>query len=282
MEFARRQPVPAAPYRTISEVPHASALLRLVGIGLVGIGTLSASTGARAQAPAKPAFLPAPEAGEAGKSTESVPVDPALAAKIEANNAALANAHSPEEIVRCSLQQVETLSQVGANLSLDKRAPVLREIADCLCGAAAYEPAARAKLLKLEQEIVKTMPGSDLAAYVTYREIEAGESGAFPAGRLHDRLAAFIKAYPKSSETPNVLLQLGTSCEMTGKREDAKGWYATLVHEFPQSPLAAKAEGAYRRLEIEGKELRLALPLLATENGARTSRSMWMRCAARS
>ena len=106
--------------------------LRLVGIGLVGVGTLSASSAAWAQANAKPAFLPA-EASE--KAGDGVPVDPILAAKLEANSAALANAHNPEEIVRCSLQQVEVLSQVGTDLSLegtgrrlspDRRLPVQR------------------------------------------------------------------------------------------------------------------------------------------------------------
>ena len=121
-------------------------------------------------------------------------------------------------------------------------------------------------MLALEQEVVQTMPGSDLAAYVTYREIEASETGDLPASHLHDRLTAFIAAYPKASETPAALLQLGESCEMIGKRDKAKGWYSQLARTFPNAPAAFKAEGAVRRLSIEGKVLHLALPLLITEN----------------
>ena len=78
---------------------------------------------------AKPKFLPSPEMAGAAPVVEaakgpgvSVPVDPILAAKLEASSAALANAHKPEEIVRCSLEEVAVLGQVAANLGKDERA----------------------------------------------------------------------------------------------------------------------------------------------------------------
>src|SRR5262249_52694844 len=57
-------------------------------------------------------------------------------------------------------------------------------------------------------------------------------------------------------------MQLGMWCGFLGKDADAKKWYAQLARDYSEKPQAAKARGAVRRLESEGKEFELAGPLV--------------------
>src|SRR5260370_35519297 len=52
--------------------------------------------------------------------------------------------------------------------------------------------------------------------------------------------------------------------EFVGKETEAKNWYDKLAREYTASPLRAKAKGASKRLESEGKQLDLASPELGT------------------
>jgi hypothetical protein len=51
--------------------------------------------------------------------------------------------------------------------------------------------------------------------------------------------------------------------EFLGKDVEAKNWYAQLIRNYADKPQAKKAEGSARRLDLEGKPLKLAGPLLA-------------------
>ena len=75
-------------------------------------------------------------------------------------------------------------------------------------------------------------------------------------------LTKYVQAYPKAEDTPDALMQLGMVSEFANKEVQAKNWYRRLTRDFPQHALAPKAEGALRRLEIEGKPLELSGPLL--------------------
>jgi thiol-disulfide isomerase/thioredoxin len=58
------------------------------------------------------------------------------------------------------------------------------------------------------------------------------------------------------------------ACELMGQEAEAKRWFGQLAQQYPRSPLAAKADGAVRRLELEGQALQLALPKLNDPNAA--------------
>jgi hypothetical protein len=75
-----------------------------------------------------------------------------------------------------------------------------------------------------------------------------------------------VSTYPKADDAVDALMQLGMASEFTGKDAEAKKWYAKLARDFADKPQAAKARGAVRRLDSEGKDFELTAPLL--EGGA--------------
>ena len=204
-----------------------------------------------------------------------------LVDELEKVGALLARAKGPAEIVQHNLRQAELIVQISNRSKPEEREPWLRQLADCLSAAAQSSPAndrtAYQRLLGLEEYIARNMPGSALAAYVAYREIQAAGANQATASEkeLHqlqaqwrDRLARFVQTYPQAEEAPGALLELGMACELMGQEAEAKRWFRQLAQQYPNSPLAAKADGAVRRLELEGQMLQLALPKLDDPNEA--------------
>ncbi len=158
---------------------------------------------------------------------------------------------------------------------VDDRDPFVRQLADSLSTAAQKSPGTNSpafkRLAALEADLAAKQRGSSLAAYVAYREIQADyylRSTAKDAKNEEvqqyylQRLAKFVADFPKADDTPDVLLQLGLTNEILNKDTEAKNWYGQLTKNFADKPQAAKAAGAVRRLELEGKPLELVGPLL--------------------
>jgi hypothetical protein len=62
-----------------------------------------------------------------------------------------------------------------------------------------------------------------------------------------------VTAYPTGEDTPEAMLRLGMAYEHSKDGvAKAKGWYENLVKAHAQSPQAAKAAGAIRRLSSDG------------------------------
>jgi TolA-binding protein/thiol-disulfide isomerase/thioredoxin len=95
-----------------------------------------------------------------------------------------------------------------------------------------------------------------LSAYVSSQQAPDADTVAIQTKWVED-LEAFAKAYPKSTDTAEALLQLGMYQEFVGKSEVAQNWYAQLVRGFPDAPQAVKARGAVGRLTGVGKPMRL-------------------------
>jgi thiol-disulfide isomerase/thioredoxin len=181
-------------------------------------------------------------------------------------------------VVRYNLTRADLLEQVIDKAKPEKRDPWIRQLADCLTTAAQASPAGDRKpyqrLQSLEDQIVKAMPGSTLAAYITYREMTADNAAkisdkdnAPSYGKLQEqwveRLTKFVQTYRQAEDTPDALLQLGWASEYMDKQIEAKNWYQQLVTNFGDKPQAQKAAGAIRRLDIEGKPMELAGPTLS-------------------
>lgn len=234
---------------------------------MVVTAALLFSSSARAQTKTvtRPGFLPTSDVVTKEDAQQAIPLNPAFADKLQAIGEALANAGTSEEIVRCTLEQADILTELATTLPPKDREPVIRQVADCLAGPAVFDATARTRLLDLEKQLTQESPGSELAAYVTYREIQATEEGVVPAVHRHDRLAAFVASYPESKETPTALIQLATRCEGSGNIDEAKAWYGKLARSS-EAKLAHQAQGALRCLNLKGKVLGLALPLLFTES----------------
>ncbi len=123
-------------------------------------------------------------------------------------------------------------------------------------------------LQALETSIARNSPGSDLAAYVTYRRLLAEYNTRLLSSKADERgtvqtwwlgsLDAFVKAHPSAEDTPEALLQLGITNELSGNVAVARQWYEVLVSRHRTSPPAIKANGALRRLSLVGKPLALS------------------------
>ncbi len=153
-----------------------------------------------------------------------------------------------------------------------------RQIADCYSAAAQAsgpaDDAAYKKLAGLRERIASTQPRSPLAGYIAFREMSAeyamklARPGGKPdeLGKIQEgwraRLKAFVEEYPTAEDAPDALLQLGMVSEFMNKETDAKGYYTLMTKNYANHPLAAKAEGALRRLTIDGQVIQLAGPVL--------------------
>jgi peroxiredoxin len=147
----------------------------------------------------------------------------------------------------------------------------IRQVADSLATAMQNAPekdqTAATRLARLEKQISGAMKGSSLAAYIVYRRLQADYSIQLLKEKADyakvqqdwmESLKTFVKDYPKVDEAADALLQLGMTAEFLAKEPIAKTWYEQLAKDFPDKPQAAKARGALKRLDLEGKELTLA------------------------
>ena len=190
-------------------------------------------------------------------------------------------------MARHHLARVEILEKIVAAAKPEGRDPWIRQMADSLSTAAQNSPAgdtaAMTRLVRLEEGMAKSVPGSNLAAYATYREMQADYAVRIQQSTSRDkdakapdfnalqqawvdRLTKFVEAYPKAEDTPDALLQLGMVNEFLNKDVEAKNWYGVLVKNFAGTPQAAKAGGAIRRLGLEGQPIKLAGPKLDEQN----------------
>ncbi len=179
------------------------------------------------------------------------------------------------EVVQYNLRRADLLEKIVGEVKPKDREQWIRQVADSLSTAAQNSPVtdrtALDRLVRLEKQIVEAMAGSSLAAYVTFREMQAdyamrllkpGEDFNRVQKEWIDRLTEFVTKYPKADDGADALLQLGMVSEFLAKEIEAKKWYEQLARDYPDKPQAVKATGAKKRLELEGKPLELSGPLL--------------------
>lgn len=122
-----------------------------------------------------------------------------------------------------------------------------------------------------------------IAAYAAYRLLVA-ENAVAIANIKDDKdytaiqekwragLEDYMKAFGQSADAPEASLRLAMAYELAGGKDmteikaneqKAKNWYDHLAKNFGAHPNAAKATGALKRLDSEGKPLELSGPQLA-------------------
>lgn len=190
-------------------------------------------------------------------------------------------AGAPTDVAKYNLDRTNLIEKIVAVVKPEEREQWVRQAADCLAAAAqasgSRDTTAAQRLSALVAQLEKTMPaGSPLIAYVTFRDMQADYGAKISDPNQKDpakvqqewleRLAKFVKSYPNADDTPDALLSLGWGSEMGGKEIEAKNWYTQLARDFGSSVQAAKARGAMKRLELEGKPLELSGSLLGGGN----------------
>jgi thiol-disulfide isomerase/thioredoxin len=182
-------------------------------------------------------------------------------------------------VCRYNKDRAALIDRILTRVKADEQEQWVRQLADAL-GAAAQSSAADdgsslERLTKLRTKVAGEASGSGLAAYVTFRamwaeyapELAKGGSGfAKVQERWLGQLKKFVSAYPQAEDTPDALLQLAMGSEFKGKdgESEARKWYALLA-KFDGNPLAAKAQGALGRLDLEGKPMVLSGTTLTGE-----------------
>ncbi len=179
------------------------------------------------------------------------------------------------EIAEYNLLRASQIEEIYKKVKQDEREGWVRQLADCLAAAtqnsAEGDNRAFERLARLKQQITTGVPGTQVAAYVTYREMTAENAIAMSkkgsdVNKVQEQwlqqLSKFVEVYPTGEDAPEALMQLGMVSEFVNKEVDAKKWYEMLIKNFRAHPMAAKAQGAVRRLELEGKPFELAGPTL--------------------
>ena len=173
-------------------------------------------------------------------------------------------------------KRVKVLEQIIAKLPPEKQETWLRLNVDALSAAAEVEKPDGEHIARLKQIKESLAKGQNqaLAAYACYRfliaenniAINGGDANSFVEIQQKWRTALdeFVKAYPNSDEAPEAILRLAMAFEYQKDGEPkAKDWYTLLAKNYAKHPHAAKAVGALKRLESEGKPFDLVGPNLA-------------------
>ena len=190
-----------------------------------------------------------------------------ILAELEKIDRQVDKATSSKEIGRLTVKRADLLEQVAARAdSPEDRAMWLRQLADMVSAAVlrGTYPDGGKRLNELYKALAKDKADRDLAAYVRFRQMTADYAMAMqPPKADHmkiqkkwiDDLEAFVTEYPRSPESAEAILQLAMNSEFSGEEKDATRWYGKIADDFPGTPQGAKAAGALRRLESEGKRV---------------------------
>jgi hypothetical protein len=163
----------------------------------------------------------------------------------------------------------------------------IRQIADCLSAAAQTaakgDNTAIARLTDLRARVMKSNLKGQLAGYIAFREMSAEYANKLADLKpddlvkaqeaWRDQLKKFVETYPAAEDTPDAILQLAMLSEFSNKETEAKNWYTQLARSHAEHPLAKKAMGALRRLDLDGKPFELTAPRLGV-NGEFDIRSL--------
>ncbi|WP_010582719.1 redoxin domain-containing protein [Schlesneria paludicola] len=188
-----------------------------------------------------------------------------------------------------SAAQVKTLMSKRAVLlkdaieladSDDDRTILTKQMVDgyALAAQMGTYPEGVKELKAIEADITKKSPKSPLIPYTNYRllqaeyyvnaqELDGKEDKKEKQGEVQKQwlqaLQEFVTKYPTADDTDDAMMTLGNNEEMQGRTKESVVWYQRIVQERPKSTLAARAQGAIKRLDLNGKVLDLEGPMLA-------------------
>ena len=210
-------------------------------------------------------FAPSHPTGSVGVSEETQ----RLIKVLEEIDGQLASARSPTELAKLNKRRADALEALSKEAnSVTDREMWLMQYVDTVGTAsqAGAFPGGTQRLATLRKRLESTSSNKELLAHLVFTHMSAdyaerlqGEDVDFSKvqdGWLQE-LESFIKTYPRSNNAPEAMLQLALAQEFAGEEEKANTWYTKIVTDFRGSPLAGKAAGAKRRLELVGKSLEL-------------------------
>jgi peroxiredoxin len=235
-------------------------------------------------------LLEGPVVGAVGEAAGPSPVIPEiqdLVAELDKTDRNPPGTSIPE-IAAHNAKRAAVLEQIVARIPADKqqvRETWTRLLLDSHSAAAESGKTDGPHLVRLKQfkEAFAGKPGN-IGAYAWFRylltEHSIAQRDAKPGElqQLQEKwrtdLEEFVKANPGADDTPEATLRLGMAYEFLLTKEGdakAKEWYDRLAKNHAGHPHAAKAAGAVKRLESEGKTLEVSGPTLANGQPFSTS-----------
>ena len=224
-----------------------------------------------------------PAAGAAGNGLPDAPlVDPNIKDLVEQLNAL--DLKPPAQPTIASLaafnaDRAAILEQIVAKANVKN--DWVRMLIDSHAAAAEGDKPGNKHLVRLGQwkeAMMRPEGNAAVAAYASFRLLLAENSVGMNVvkddaelralqDKLRSALEEFVKLFPKSPDAPEAVM-LATAYELSGAKDSepkAKQWLDHLVKNYPDSkPHAAKAAGALKRLDSEGKPLELSGPQLGS------------------
>jgi len=229
-------------------------------------------------------LIDGPAAGAAGTGgTEGPVVEPQIKDLVDQLNALDQKAPAQPTVAALAAfnaQRADLLEQVVARANAKET--WVRMLIDSHAAAAESDKPGNKHLVRLGQwKEAMTRPEGNptVAAYAAFRLLTAENSVGLSAAKDEKELRTvqekwqggleeFVKAFPKSADAPDAVMRLAMAYELSGAKDSepkAKQWLEYLVKTYPDSrPYAAKAAGALKRLDSEGKPLELSGPQLGT------------------
>lgn len=213
-------------------------------------------------------FLPGGAASAAASSTAvSAQKQQELIGSIERIDAQLQQATDRAQKSALHKQRASVIEKIAQSSVGEERDMWYRQLADGLqLGAQLGELADGADILAKFADKFKAEGDENLAGYFSFRELMTryylgmaapNADWADIQTKWYKGLEQFVEDYPTCPDSAEALLQLAIYHEMSGRESDATKRYSQIVSKFPQTPQAAKSNGALYRLSSVGKPMRL-------------------------
>lgn len=226
-------------------------------------------------------FVDGPSVGAGGADIAGPVVDNKIAALVTKLNDLDKVAPNPPTIAALAEfngKRAELLEQIVA--VADQKEPWAKMLIDSLAQAAEGDKPGGKYIARVKQwrdESAKPGGNATLAAYAAFRLLTAENSVAMANIRANDELAgiqdkwrtgleAYLKDFAKSADAPEAAWRLAMAWELSGQKDGeakARPWFETIIRDYGTHSHAAKARGALKRLDSEGKPLELSGPALA-------------------
>lgn len=225
-----------------------------------------------------------PSAGAAGAGGNDNPVvEPQIKDLVDQLNALDQKAPNPPTVASMAAfnsQRADILEQIVAKATA--KDTWVRMMIDSHAAAAEGDKPGNKHLLRLaawKDALMRPDGNPVVAAYVAFRLLLAENSVGMVnikdeaelralQDKLRSGLEDYVKVFPKSPDAPDAVMRLAMAYELSGAKDaepKAKQWLDHLVKNYPDSkPHAAKAAGALKRLDSEGKPLELSGPQLGS------------------
>lgn len=195
-----------------------------------------------------------------------------LMSSIEQIDSQLLTSGDPLVTGPLNAQRADVLERLADLASVEEdRKMWIRQLADTVSAAVQMGgfPEGIERMEALVERLQQKGSSNELVGYVKFRSLSAdyGKSLHDPSAdyaAIQDnwlaQLEQFVADFSGTSDAAEAMLQLAMAEEFAGHDTEATQWYARIAAEYPETPVAAKAGGAKRRIESVGKPLTLEGP----------------------